>query len=145
MQSLTALLFLEGESQMPTLFIGDYRRIRKYAKAIDADGHWRELKYGGRQYRTRKGAVLNWWEKSQKLLFQGHGEAAREFKRRFEARASAKGRLRGDADVQQSSATGKGRQATKKLQQEVAALRNKVGWPSTEIAKLRGRTSHIRR
>jgi hypothetical protein len=38
---------------------------------VDSCGHWRDLKYGGKQYRTEQGAVLNWWEKSGKILFRG--------------------------------------------------------------------------
>lgn len=80
---------------MSLKFRGDFTRIQKYVSRIDSRGHWRDLKYGGKQYRTNNGAVLNWWKKSGKILFQGHGAAALEFEQEFIAIASAKERLTG--------------------------------------------------
>jgi hypothetical protein len=78
---------------MTLKFRGDYARIKKYVFRTGFDGQWRDLQNGGRQYRTDDGGVLNWWKRSGKILFQGHGSAAPEFKQAFIAVASAKGRL----------------------------------------------------
>ena len=74
-------------------FRGDFIRIQRYVSRIDSRGNWRDLKYGCKQYRTNYGAVLNWWKKSGKILFQGHGSAALEFEQKFMAIAWTKGRL----------------------------------------------------
>ena len=127
---------------MSTIFIGNYKRIKKDAKSIDYDGHWRELKYGGRlgrQYRTRTGAVLNWCEKSGKITFQGHGEAARKFEDHFKAKASAKGRLRHDADVTGTCGTDKGAGGTKVFGKRKGHFERDFGNYSLEVAMHRGR------
>jgi len=80
---------------MSLKFRGRYTILQKYVSRVDSRGNWRDLKYGGKQYRTDDGAVLNWWRKSGKILFQGHGSAALEFQQKFEAIASTKGRLAG--------------------------------------------------
>ena len=88
-----ALSLNQVEFIMSLRFQGDYSKLRKYVSRVDSRGSWRDLKYGGKQYRTEKGAVLNWWEKSGKILFQGHDLAALEFEQGFKAIASTKGRL----------------------------------------------------
>jgi hypothetical protein len=52
-----------------------------------------DLEHGGKQYRTDKGAVVNWWKASGKILFQGQGSAVSKFEQAFTAIASTKGRL----------------------------------------------------
>ena len=80
---------------MSLKFRGDFTKVQRYVSRIDSRGHWRDLKYGGKQYRTDDGAVINWWKKSGKILFQGHGAAALNFEQEFMAIASTKGRLAG--------------------------------------------------
>jgi hypothetical protein len=82
---------------MSLKFRGNYTILRKYVLRVDSRGRWRDLEYGGKQYRTDRGAVLNWWEKSGKILFQGHGSAALEFEQGFKAIASTKRRLVGES------------------------------------------------
>jgi hypothetical protein len=83
---------------MSQKFRGNYAKLQKYASVVDPDGQWRDLKHGAKQYRTDSGAVLNWWERSGKMLFQGTGPAAREFAQSFKAIASAKRRLISEND-----------------------------------------------
>ena len=78
---------------MSLKFRGDFTIIQKYVSRVDSRGNWRDLKYNCKQYRTNNGAVLNWWKKSGKILFQGYGSAALEFQQKFRAIASAKRRL----------------------------------------------------
>jgi hypothetical protein len=56
-------------------------------------GRWRDLEHGGKQYRTDKGAIVNWWKASGKILFQGQGSVVSKFEQAFTAIASTKGRL----------------------------------------------------
>ncbi len=81
---------------MSLRFRGDYAKLKKYVACVDSHGHWRDLKYNGLQYRSDSGAVLNWWRKSGKILFQGHGVAASKFEQAFIAVALRKGRLAGE-------------------------------------------------
>jgi len=83
---------------MSLKFRGNYAKLQKYASLVDPDGQWRALQYGGKQYRTKYGAALNWWERSGKMLFQGKGPAGRKFEQSFKAVASAKGRLISEND-----------------------------------------------
>jgi hypothetical protein len=122
---------------LSAIFTGDYKRIQKYAKSIDADGCWRKLEYGGRQYRTITGAVLNWWEKSGKIVFQGRGKAATEFERRFKAKASAKGRLRNDANVTETDGVDNESRTVRKLRKANSSLRREVRELRRKVAKLR--------
>jgi hypothetical protein len=81
---------------MSVVFRGDYVKLQRYAARVDPDGHWRDLEHGGKQYRTASGAILNWWRKSGKLLFQGNGLAASKFELAFMAVALRKGRIAGE-------------------------------------------------
>lgn len=73
---------------MSLIFRGSYKKLVKYAGRVDADGGWRELRYGGKQYRTKRGAVLNWWCRSGKILFQGQDPAKRDFEQAFRCLAA---------------------------------------------------------
>jgi hypothetical protein len=75
---------------MSIKFRGDFTNVQKCVSRVNA-GSWRDLEHGCRQYRTDDGAVFNWWEKSGKITFQGHGKAALEFEQAFMAIASNKG------------------------------------------------------
>ena len=81
---------------MSLVFRGGYVKLQRYAAYVDPDGHWRDLEYGGKQYRTASGAILNWWRKSGKLAFQSNGLAASKFEQAFKALALRKGRLSGE-------------------------------------------------
>ena len=81
---------------MSLKFRGDFSKLQKYVSRVSANGSWRDLPHGCRQYRTDDGAVFNWWQKSGKITFQGHGAAALKFEQAFMAIASAKGRITGD-------------------------------------------------
>jgi hypothetical protein len=81
---------------MTAVFRGDDAKSKKYVACVDPDGHWRNLEHGGKQYRTDSGAVLNWWQKSGKILVQGHGSAASKFEQAFKTLALRKGRLVGE-------------------------------------------------
>jgi hypothetical protein len=99
---------------MSIVFRGDYAKLKKYVARVDPRGHWRDIKYGGFQYRTDSGAVLNWWKKSGKILFQGDGLVASKFEQAFMAVASRKGRIKGE--------TGKELRALKRENETLRAL-----------------------
>jgi hypothetical protein len=113
---------------MSLKFRGGYTVIQNCVARIDSRGIWRDLKYCGKQYRTDAGAVLNWWQKSGKILFQGHGLAASKFEQAFIAVASRKGRLAGE--------NGKGLRA---LERDNEALRALIADVLLENARLKRR------
>jgi hypothetical protein len=79
---------------MTLKFSGGYAKLQRCMSRTGLPGKWCELKYGQWQYRTKKGGVLNWWETTGTITFQGLKDAAREeLERTFIA--SAGGRLIG--------------------------------------------------
>jgi hypothetical protein len=78
---------------MSQRFTGSYSRLQKYAALVDPNGEWRILQHNCKQYRTDKGATLNYWAKSNKITFQGHPTVAQEFQFAFEAIAARKNLL----------------------------------------------------
>jgi hypothetical protein len=85
------------EMVMPLKFLGDYTKLQKCVSRTEIDGKWREHRYGQKQFRTDDGGVLNWWEGTGTITFQGHNLAAREeLTEAFIAAASAKRRLLGE-------------------------------------------------
>ena len=84
---------LKGRTFMTLKSRGNFARLQKYVSAVDPEGHWRGLEYGGKQYRTDDGVVVNWWNASGNILFQGRCLAPLKFKQAFIAVASTKGRL----------------------------------------------------
>jgi hypothetical protein len=72
-------------------FRGNYTKLKRYVSTVDPRGRWRDLEHGGKQYRTDKGAVVNWWKASGKILFQGQGSAVSKFEQAFTAIASTRG------------------------------------------------------
>ena len=56
---------------MSLKFRGNYHRLKKAVTRTGLGGAWRELKYGQKQYRADDGGMLNWWEKTGTISFQG--------------------------------------------------------------------------
>jgi len=94
MRHIEALISITKWNIMSLGFRGTFLKLRKYVSRVDSRGHWRDLKYHCKQYRTDDGGVLNWWKKSGKILFQGHGQGASKFEQALIAVFEAKGRLK---------------------------------------------------
>ena len=73
---------------MSLKFRGNYSKLKKCVLLTDIDGKWRELENRHKQYRTDDGGILNWWEATGTITFQGHGSAARQLEQAFIAVAS---------------------------------------------------------
>lgn len=74
-------------------FQGSYKKLQKCVARTGLDGDWRELKHGQPQYRTYDRGILNWWQSTGTITFQGERSAAMELEQAFSAVASAKGLL----------------------------------------------------
>jgi hypothetical protein len=76
---------------MSPKFRGDYSKLKNCVLLTGFDGEWHDLKNHHKQYRTDDGGILNWWETSGTITFQGHESAAKQLAEAFIAVASAKG------------------------------------------------------
>ena len=68
---------------MKISFLGNFRKLRKCVSKTGISGKWREIENHQMQYRTDDGVVLNWWESTGTVTFQGRKMAAREFREVF--------------------------------------------------------------
>ena len=68
---------------MKPKFFGEYKKLRKCVSRTGVAGHWREIKGHQIQYRTDDGALLNWWESTGTLVFQGPKQAIRKLRGPF--------------------------------------------------------------
>jgi hypothetical protein len=59
-------------------FRGGYEKLQECVSRTGLRGKWRDLKYGQKQYRTARGGVLNWWQTTGTITFQGLKAMARE-------------------------------------------------------------------
>jgi hypothetical protein len=78
---------------MTLRFRGDYSKLKKCVLRTGFHGKWRNLENNHKQYRTDDGGILNWWETSGTITFQGHGSAGKHLEQAFIAVASGKGRI----------------------------------------------------
>ena len=85
------------EIVMQLKFLGDYGKLKRCVSRTEIDGGWRDLKYGQKQFRTDDGGVLNWWETTKTVTFQGSNLVAKEkLRQAFISIASEKRRLSGE-------------------------------------------------
>ena len=74
-------------------FIGGYTKLQKCISKTGISGKWREIENHQMQYRTDDDAVLNWWEATGTVTFQGRKVAVGILKRSFVRVALKKNRL----------------------------------------------------
>jgi hypothetical protein len=86
-----------SEVVMKLKFSGSYANLQQCVSRTGLVGKWRDLKYGQKQYRTARGGVLNWWETTGTITFQGLKARAKE-KLEQAFIASAKRHLIGEYD-----------------------------------------------
>jgi hypothetical protein len=115
---------------MTLKFLGNYAKLKKCASRTGVTGQWRELKNGHKQFRTKGGAILNWWESSRTIHFQGR-DPALKFERMFIA--SVKGRV----ELKRS-------EHPQDLQEENAALRKLLENTLVKNAALKRRVSKLK-
>jgi len=61
---------------------GDFKTLQLTLLRTGIEGEWR-LGENHNQYRANTGAVLNWWESTGTITFQGPGAAADDLKAAF--------------------------------------------------------------
>ena len=109
-------------------FPGTYAELQDEVRLTGILGEWRDLE-NCKQFRADNGAILNWWQSTGTITFQGRGSAAAE----FEAKLSrAIGGVRATITAEASDA--------KNLddpQQEIATLKKLLGDLTIKNAKLK--------
>jgi hypothetical protein len=115
---------------MALQFLGDYAKLKKCVSRTGVTGEWRELKNGHKQFRTKGGAIINWWVSTSTIQFQGR-DPEMKFERAFIA--SANGRLKQ-----------KGSEHLQDLQEENATLRKLLEYTFVEKAILKRRVSKLK-
>jgi hypothetical protein len=63
----------------PNISCGDYDALKKIVELIGVRGRWAETE-NQCQFRTRSGAVLNYWKTTGTIFFQGTDRAASELR-----------------------------------------------------------------
>jgi hypothetical protein len=110
---------------MSLKFRGSYGKLRKCVCRTEFNGVWRDLPNGQKQYRTELGAVLNWWESSGTINFQGR-DPGRSFEKAFIAEAEAKRRLAGEdsrLNTETVEQSGSVRRSIERAQADIARLK----------------------
>ena len=64
-------------------FRGTYQNLQDRVLLTGINGEWRELDNGQKQFRADTDAVLNWWETSKTINFQGDKEEATKLEAAF--------------------------------------------------------------
>jgi hypothetical protein len=113
-------------------FPGTYAELKDEVKLTGVYGQWRDLE-NCKQFRADSGAILNWWQSTGTITFQGLGLAAKEFEAKL-SRAIDGVRGPGLAEACE----------TKRLpdpQQKIAELEKLLGDVMIENAMLKKRLS----
>jgi len=81
---------------MTERFLGNYSRLKRCVLRTRLPGEWRELKNNQKQFRTYRNGILNWWQSTGTIIFQGEKLAALELQQVFTKIASARALLYSD-------------------------------------------------
>jgi len=64
-------------------FKGNYQELQDKVLLSGIVGNWKEIGDNQKQYKTEDGAILNWWQSSKTLNFQGPKEEKEQFETAF--------------------------------------------------------------
>ena len=113
-------------------FFGTYPELQERVRRTKIPGAWRDIG-NQKQYRAGAGAILNWWESTKTIAFQGSGAAAKEVAVAFGREASA-----GEAALAEQAPKASPLQ---QLHDENAELKKLIGEVMLENAVLKKRGS----
>ncbi len=54
-----------------TIFLGTFDELKKKVEQTKLSGEWKHLSNEQKQFKTKNGAILNWWESKGTVTFQG--------------------------------------------------------------------------
>ena len=84
---------------MKRIFRGDLAELEKCVLRTGIPGKWREIPNHQMQYRTDDDAILNWWESTGTVAFQGPKQAVKKLRREFVKIALKKGLIDDERDT----------------------------------------------
>jgi hypothetical protein len=84
---------------MKLKFLGDLAKLKKCVARTGVVGQWREIPNHQAQYRTDDDAILNWWESTGTVAFQGPKQAVKKLKKAFVKIALKKGLIDDKRDI----------------------------------------------
>jgi hypothetical protein len=113
---------------MTITFLGDFNKLEKCVLRTGVPGKWREIPHHQVQYRTDDDAILNWWESTGTVAFQGPKLAIEKLKKPFVRAARKKGLLKGKRDTDE----------------EIGDLNRQLQGAVTEITKLKKQQKRMR-
>jgi hypothetical protein len=76
--AVARMRMLKAVTSMKMTFSGTYEELQDDVKLTGIYGEWRDLGKH-KQFRSDTGAILNWWQSTGAITFQGTGLAAEEF------------------------------------------------------------------
>jgi hypothetical protein len=82
-----------GNSIMKIRFLGNYSELKKCILRTRLGGEWREFKNDHKQFRTCDHGIINWWQSTGTVQFQGGKLAALRLEQAFTKIASAEALL----------------------------------------------------
>jgi hypothetical protein len=89
---------------MTIMFLGDLKKLKKCVALTSVDGRWRKIDHHQVQFCTDDGAILNWWESTGTITFQGRKLAVEKLKAPFMRAALRRGLLKGKRDTDEEIA-----------------------------------------
>jgi hypothetical protein len=130
---------------MPIMFLGGLKKLEKCVLRTGIAGQWRKIENHQVQFRTNDGAILNWWESSGTITFQGQEQAIPKLKRAFVKVATKKGLLEGERKPDDEitdlrdviSAMAKLKRGQKRMRADAAELKRRQKRMRIEIAELK--------
>lgn len=106
---------------MTIMFLGDLKKLKKCVARTSVAGQWRKIEHHQVQFRTDDGAILNWWDSTGTITFQGRKLAVEKLKVPFMRVARRKDLLKGKRDTDE----------------EIADLRRQLEGALADIANLK--------
>ena len=76
--AVARMRMLKAVTGMEMKFSGTYEELQDDVKLTGIYGEWRDLG-DHKQFHSDTGAILNWWQSTSAITFQGPGLAAEEF------------------------------------------------------------------
>jgi hypothetical protein len=116
-QGVRALIYNSSECRKGLVEMkirGSVKKLQKCVARTKVGGAWHEFPNGHWQFRTHDGAILNWWESSGTVNFQGK-DRGRAFEKAFIAAAEAKQLITGEYDPGKNESIGK-REVRRKIE-----------------------------
>lgn len=79
MSGRTRLIIKFKQGKKMTIFLGTFDELKNKVEQTGLNGEWKCLGNGQKQFKTKNGAFLNWWENKGTINFQGPSQIKADF------------------------------------------------------------------